>query len=302
MPRFCVVLLVMLLAEHGVAAPQPLRVSPAPPRCGLHAGGIDPRETGTAHSIPDSQVASGGRDIRRAWLGSPTNRYAHAALGSRTHAASLHVLAATAAGDRELSLQLPDDRVFEDRLVRLADLDGDGRDEIIVVEAQEAKGAALVVFSVQGPAAAPRLVERARSPHVGSMRWLNPVGVADFDGDGKLELVSVTTPHIGGVLTLYRYDPPRLVPLAGEGNVSNHRMGAVEQRLAIILASPGAAPSVLVPDQSRRVLRRLGWSRDGAWRLLAASVPLPAAVERIEPHRDGACLQLDGGGWLRVLH
>lgn len=301
MPHLRVVLLVMLLAAHGLAAAPALHVSPAPPGCGL-PGGVDARDPATGHPIPDSQLAKGERDIRRAWLGSPTDRYAHAALGSRTHAASLHVMVATAAGDRELSLQLPDDRVFEDRLIRLADLDGDGRDEIIVIEAQAAKGAALVVFNVQGPAAAPRLAERARSPHVGTMRWLNPVGAADFDGDGKLELVSVTTPHIGGVLTLYRYDPPRLVPLAREGNVSNHRMGAVEQRLAIILATPGAAPSVLVPDQSRRALRLLGWSKDGAWRALAASVPLAAAVERIDPHPGGACLQLEGGRWLMVSH
>lgn len=204
--------------------------------------------------IPDSQVATGTRDIRRAWLGTPVDRYGHAALGSR----------------------------------------------IIVVEAQAEHGAALVVFNVAGPATAPRLQERARGPYVGTMRWLNPVGAADFDGDGKLELVSVTTPHIGGILTLYRLDPPRLVSLAREANVSNHRLGAVEQRLAGIVSAPGAAPWVLVPDQSRRQLRMLGWSPRGGWMPLAENVTLAAAAERIEVHPLGACVTLDDGSGIWV--
>ncbi len=255
---------------------------------------------GGPQPIPDSQVASGSRDIRRAWLGTPTDRYTHAALGSRTHGASLHAVVATAAGDRTLSLNLADDRVFEDRRLRLADLDGDGRDEIIVVEAHAQHGAALVVIGIEGTAAAPRLAERARSPHVGAMRWLNPVGTADFDGDGRQEIVSVTTPHIGGVLTLYRYDPPRLVPLAQEGDISNHRMGAVEQQLAAIVTAPGAPPLVVVPDQSRRALRLLRWSQGASWLAVGPSAPLPAAAARLVPHPAGACLQLENGNWMVV--
>ncbi|MES2631590.1 MAG: VCBS repeat-containing protein [Pseudomonadota bacterium] len=275
MYRVRVAILGLLAAAHGVAAAQP---------------------------IPDSQVATGTRDIRRAWLGTPVDRYGHAALGSRTHAATLHVVVAGPSGDQELSLRLDEDRVFEDRLVRLQDLDADGRDEIIVVEARADHGAALVVFNVAGPATAARLQERARSAYVGTMRWLNPVGAADFDGDGRLELASVTTPHIGGILTLYRYDPPRLVPLAREADVSNHRLGAVEQRLSAVVSAPGAAPWVLVPDQSRRNLRMLGWHGDGGWRPVAQSVALPAAVERIEAHPGGACVTLEDGRWLAVSH
>lgn len=301
MRRVLPVFIATLVAAHALAAPQSLRMWPAPPSCGLGTGGtarIVPAPG--PPPIPDSEVVSGRRDIRRAWLGTPTDRYAHAALGSRTHGASLHAVVVTAAGDRSLTLELADDRVFEDRLLRLEDLDGDGRDEIIVVEAHAHLGAALVVIGIEGTAAAPRLAERARSPHVGAMRWLNPVGTADFDGDGKLEIVSVTTPHIGGVLTLYRYDPPHLVPLAQEANVSNHRMGAVEQRLATIVTAPGEPPLVLVPDQSRRAVRLLRWDKDAAWLAVGTSSPLPSAAARIVPHPGGACLQLENGDWLVV--
>ena len=50
---------------------------------------------------------------------------------------------------REVVYQLPFHRVFEDRLPRLADLDGDGRDEIIVVESDAIRGAALVVLGLR---------------------------------------------------------------------------------------------------------------------------------------------------------
>ncbi|WP_428574344.1 FG-GAP repeat domain-containing protein [Ramlibacter sp.] len=206
----------------------------------------------------------------------------------------------TAQGDREIYLRLPDDRVFEDRRPRLADLDGDGRDEVIVVEAHADRGAALVVFGVEGPETSPRLVERARSPHVGNMRWLNPIGAADFDGDGNLDLVSVTTPHIGGILTLYRYQPPKLVAFGETRDVSNHRMGAVEQRLGAIVALSGSAHMLIVPDQSRRSLRLLRWQKDGSWHSVAPNLPLAAAAERLVADPGGACLNLEDGSWLRL--
>lgn len=59
-------------------------------------------------------------------------------------------------------------------------------------------------------------------------RWLNQVGMADCHGYGQQDVVAVSTPHIGGVLTLYRYQPPHLVPMALERDVSNHVYGQVE--------------------------------------------------------------------------
>jgi len=32
-------------------------------------------------------------------------------------------------------------------------------------------------------------------------QWLNPVGAADFDGDGVMEFAAVVTPHPQGVLS-----------------------------------------------------------------------------------------------------
>lgn len=246
--------------------------------------------------LAQSQATSGVRDIAWTWLGSPTSRYPHAALGSRQHAASLHVLPSLAHAQLQ-TYSLPLHRVFEDRIPRLFDLDGDGRDEIILVEADALQGAALVVYGLRDGAVA----ELARGPHAGSsFRWLNPVGVADFDGDGLLDLSSVTTPHIGGVLTLHHYRPPRLEPYARATEVSNHRMGELEQQLAVIVQQANQRPVILIPDMQLTALQALRWDAPGQWTELARPLALPAGVDRFTPLDGGGCLKLTDGSWWRV--
>lgn len=286
-------------APHGTGA-EVVRTEPAAPGCGVASAPPRVLPPLASPAIPDSRVAVGARDIRLAWLAAPTSRYGHAALGSRVHAAELQVRVGDGEAARTLRYRLPDDRVFEDRVPRLADLDGDGRDEVVLVEAQEDEGAALVVLGVEGSGPAARVVERARGERVGRMRWLNPVGFADFDGDGRAELASVRTPHIGGVLTLQAYAPPRLVMLGELPGVANHQMGSVEQQLAVIVARRGAGPLVLVPDPTYRSLHALQWQPGVGWQAAAALATLPSPALRMLPVPGGACIGLEDGRSLRA--
>ncbi len=274
-----------------------LTLQSANPTCDVQARNGTDVPTATKQRLAQSRPTPGARDIAWAWFGSPTARYPHSALGSKEHAASLHVLPA-ANQSQEQTYTLPLNRVFEDRVPRLFDLDGDGRDEIVVVEADTLRGAALVVFGLRNGV----LVELARGPYAGStFRWLNPVGVADFDGDGRLDLASVTTPHIGGVLTLHHYRPPRLEPYARFADVSNHRMGELEQQLAVIVMHSGQRPVTLIPDMDLKSLRALRWDLPGRWTELAHTPLLPARVERFTPMDGGGCLHLADGSWWRVI-
>ncbi|MDE0726562.1 MAG: VCBS repeat-containing protein [Alphaproteobacteria bacterium] len=138
--------------------------------------------------LPDGLVTMGQRDIAAAWLTGPSRIYGHGVLGDAIEATGLAV---KMRDGRDLSHRLRGASVFEDRRARLADLDGDGRDEIIVVRSCLARGAALAVFRVVGN----RLEWVTETPPIGmAHRWLNPAGVADFDGDGRLELALVVTP------------------------------------------------------------------------------------------------------------
>lgn len=298
--------LLMALGQPRFAQAMDLMVTPQAQACPRAAGAepaLQPLPEQAAQRIPDSQAAAGRHDVAWAWLGSPTQRYPHRALGSPTHAASVHALVRSHSGAwQAIEHRLPLQRVYEDRVPRIVDIDRDGSEEIVLVEADVLRGASLVVLGIEHRAGGPALVERARSAFAGTpFRWLNPVGVADFDADGQLDLALVLTPHVGGALQLLHYRPPLLVPYARALDVSNHRMGAVEQDLSVIVQVAGQRPTVVLPDMTLRALHALRWEAPGRWRELSDVMPLPGRIERLAPVPGGACVTLDDGRSLRVM-
>lgn len=120
-------------------------------------------------------------------------------------------------------LRLDEGFVFEDRRVRIVDTDGDGADELLVVRTDVNLGAAPVLYEAAGGAIRPKA---AAAPIGLAHRWLNPVGAADFDGDGRVEIAAVVTPHLAGWLTIYRVEAGALVPAAAQDGYSNHAIGS----------------------------------------------------------------------------
>ena len=217
--------------------------------------GIDLRAVSRPETaLPDGQPALGPGAIAEVWLTEPTERYGHAVLGDGIEAGGL--LVRLADGD-SLTLSLPEAQVFEDLKPRLVDLDDDGRDEILVVRSSQSSGATLVAYGVVEGA----LREAAKGPErLTAHRWLNPVGAADFDGDGVLEVAYVETPHIGGVLRILSRQGDRLVQEAEANGFSNHAIGSRALGLSAILDADGdGLPEILLPDARRRALRVMGF-------------------------------------------
>ena len=178
----------------------------------------------------------------------PVERYGHFALG-RPHEYAR--LVASLDTGRSLELELPEDEVFEDLAPRIVMLAAGGPPEVLAIVSRRDNGSRLVLIRVSGE----RLEIGAQSPATGTpMRWLNPVGVADLDGDGRAEIAAVTTPHIGGTLRVYRREGGALVEVAALAGFSNHAYGSSE----LGLSAPGfvaGRPRLLVPDATRRYLR-----------------------------------------------
>lgn len=222
--------------------------------------------------LPDGEVSTGVKGIAEAWLTGPTERYAHGIMGDVIEASGIRVV--TADGGI-LDIVLGPDSVFEDRLARLADVDGDGRDEVIVVRSYLEAGAALAVYEVRGGA----LRRMAEAPAIGRPnRWLNPVGVADFDGDGTPEVAAVITPHIGGILKIYSVQGNVLVEEAStKRGFSNHFIGSRELGLSAMADANGdGVTDIFLPSADRGALRIVTFA--GGKFAEIASVPLPARV------------------------
>jgi hypothetical protein len=155
--------------------------------------------------------------ITAAHYAEPTARYPHGVLGDDEEWGALRL--ETTAGPR--LFRLPDTLVFEDTAPRLADLDGDGRPEVIVAESHVRRGARLAVWGSEGRITA--------TPHIGqAFRWLAIVGAADLDGDGAVEIALVDRPHLARELVIWRYRDGALSRVARAGGLTNHRIGETD--------------------------------------------------------------------------
>lgn len=158
-----------------------------------------------AKALPDGQVASSSDgDIRHVWLTEPTNNYAHGVLGDAIEAQSVTVQLENGSYRH---FQLPADSVFEDLVPRLADLNKDGRNEVVLVRSYLNAGAALAVLGLRND----KLVLLAETKAIGTAnRWQNPSILADLDQSGHLSIGLVRTPHIGRQLQIWKFDGEKL--------------------------------------------------------------------------------------------
>ena len=226
-------------------------------------------------ALPDTLISAGQRDIRRAWLAGPTDRYRHGVLGDAIEATTLRV---EMADGRSLEYLLDEQSVFEDRYPRIVDLDGDGREELVLVRSYLNQGAALAVFGVRGE----RIELLAETPPIGtSFRWLNPAGFPDLDGDGKPEIAVVITPHIGGVLQIYRYTEGAITPAWRLEGVSNHVAGSSELAMAVVTdLNRDGRHELIIPADGRQILYQVWLTPEGlrAWRVARHPDPINTAI------------------------
>lgn len=213
--------------------------------------------------LPDGAIAEGMG--LKAWYATPTERYAHGILGDAIEAGSLIV----EQDGKSYRYDLPEDSVFEDLTPRIVDVDGDGTPEILTIRSYSDLGATITLFAVRDGAVKP-VAEAA--PIGTANRWLNPAGVADFDGDGAQEIAVIRTPHIGGILILYGWDgaSDKLVEESRRAGYSTHAIGS--RALGLALATDWDSDGVtdlLLPRQDRKELVALSMA-GGDFREIAA--------------------------------
>lgn len=169
----------------------------------------------------------------------PTNLYGHGVLGDDLEWSGLIL---TGPKKHDTFLIGLTDEVFEDVAPRLADFDGDGVPEAVVVQSHPEKGAQLAIYNRNGKIAA--------TPYIGTRyRWLAPIGVADFNGDGDMDVAYVDRPHLAKTLRVWSFRNAALVEIATLKGVTNHRIG--EEKITSGIRHCNGRPEMILTDGSR---------------------------------------------------
>lgn len=178
----------------------------------------------------------------------PTTRYDHGILGDAIEWGSLNLTVdlchrCTRKSLRNFIIHLPENRVFEDIAPRIVKVVNEGGTEVLVVETDLIKGARLALYDESGLVTATPFIGRTH-------RWLAPIGAADLDRDGSVEVAYVDRPHLARTIRVWRYEDGKL-HLAGElPGYTNHRIG--EDNIAGGIRDCGEGPEMIVADAKWR--------------------------------------------------
>lgn len=200
--------------------------------------------------------ASSELTILEAHFYGPTTEYGHAVLGDSIEWKGLALVSRHSDGSPvTIEFDLPPDHVFEDLFPRLVDLDLDGRkDAVMVVETDVRKGAALALYGANG--------KISETPHIGrSNRWLAPIGAADLDRDGHVEVAYIDRPHLAKTLRVWRFKAGQLQEIGGMPGLTNHRIG--EDFISGGLRECGDGPELVLADAGFQRIALVRLTRQG---------------------------------------
>ncbi|HIN25189.1 MAG TPA: hypothetical protein EYM73_12530 [Dehalococcoidia bacterium] len=223
---------------------------------GSEAGGL------AVDALPDARLLVDEQE-RVLLLTKPSSRYPHGIAGDRLEATEITLLETHPPLKAVTRISIPGQRVVEGISPIWADLNGDGRREIIVTISDSEQGAQVVVYSESGN-------QLAAGPAVGrGNRWRHQIAVAPFGVNGELELAEVLTPHIGGIAGFYRLDGESLNLVAQQAGVTSHTIGSRNLDMGIAGDLDGdGQPELVVFDQSFTDLTAMRRTADGieiAW-------------------------------------
>ncbi len=216
------------------------------------------------NAMPDARLLHDelGRVL---FLSGPTEVYDHGVLGDALEATQISLVETLPEVHNLRTIEIPAGQVIEGIAPIWADLNGDGQREIIVTLSNSTQGAQLAVFDEMGT------LIGLSEPIGQGYRWRHQIAVAPFGPHGEIELVTVLTPHLGGVVEFFRLEENRLEITARLGGFTSHVIGTRNLDMAIAGDFDGDGHlELLIPNQARTELGALQRNGDGAsviWRL-----------------------------------
>lgn len=205
--------------------------------------------------LADTRVVA--TDAIVAALVEPTKRYGHGVLGDAVEASRVAVV--DRASGAEVRFGPAEPGVIEGISPILADIDGDGVDDVLVTQSSNRAGAWLAAYRADGTLL-------GESEPIGTAnRWRNQMGVAAVGPHGETEIVDVRTPHLGGTVEYFQLIDGALVRVAASEPIfTSHQIGSRNLDLAVIADAVGDGQlDVVVPTSNRSSLVVLTRTDDG---------------------------------------
>jgi len=92
---------------------------------------------------------------------------------------------------------------------------------------------------------------RTATPPIGTQnRWLAPIGVADFNADGHMDVAYVDRPHLAKTLRVWSYKSGALTQIASLSGVTNHSIG--EDFITSSIRFCDGRPEMILNDARRQ--------------------------------------------------
>jgi len=174
-----------------------------------------------------------------------TEKYPHGVMGS----ISLPTIISYNKNSYDVS---PD--VIEGSIIR-GDINDDNFSEFILTVSNEDKGARIVILNKD-------LELIAESEPIGTgFRWRHTIEVNDF-GQGT-ELVSVRTPHIGGIVEFFKLEDGKLIITAEQEGYTSHDFGSTESLATTGDKNNDNITELIIPTQNKRYIAGLQRTEDG---------------------------------------
>ena len=96
--------------------------------------------------------------------------------------------------------------------------------------------------------------------------------IADFDGDGLVELAYIDRPHLARLLRVWRFQDGALVEVAQAKGLTNHRFG--DAAISGGIRDCGNGPEMITADAA--------WSRIVATRLVGGRIESRTVSENVD--------------------
>jgi len=226
------------------------------------------RETGVLHSLalntlPDARIVISEQGFIAVYTDATDRRYVHNVLGDALEAASLSIIAVDGSQLRGIArVDLPSEDVFEGISPIWSDINSDGTQDLIATVSNSSGGAQLRAYTFDGQ----NITQEINGPAIGQgNRWRHQLAWGAFGPNGENELVSVLTPHIGGVVEYFRVEDGSLVNVANQSGYTSHPIGTRNLDMAVAGDFNGDGQLELaIPNQQRNTISGIQRNADGA--------------------------------------